>query len=120
MSVTKKTVSLSSDLVEEVQGISSNFSLLVETALRDYVHRYHVKKALESFGKWESRDTDSVIIVNDLRAEEGRKRDVRYIAVVEPHLKRVFLSPFTPRRCRGVPCNSSGACSSCDISSRVK
>ena len=72
MAVIKKTVSLSSDLVDEVQTISSNFSKVVEEALREYLHLYHVKIALESFGKWESRKQDSVTLINDLREEQGR------------------------------------------------
>lgn len=77
MSVIKKTVSLSSDIVEKAQRISSNFSLLVETALRDYLHHYTVKKAKESFGKWQLRDSDSVSLVNDLRKEDTRKKHVK-------------------------------------------
>lgn len=77
MSVVKKTVSLSSDIVDEARIISSNFSWVVETALRDYLQHYHVKKALESFGKWESRDLDGITITNKLREEEERGRHVK-------------------------------------------
>lgn len=76
MPVVKKTVSLSSDIIEEVHMISSNFSWVVETALRDYLHRYHVKIALESFGKWEPRDLDSVALTNKLREEQERGKHV--------------------------------------------
>lgn len=79
MSVVKKTISLSSELVEEAKALSSNFSLLVETALRDYLRHYHIKKGVESFGKWQSREGDSVTIVNKMREEEGRKRHVKGI-----------------------------------------
>ena len=77
MSIIKKTVSLSSDLVEEAQAISTNFSSLVEAALRDYLHHYYVAKAKESFGKWQTRDEDSVTIVNELRTEEGRRKHAK-------------------------------------------
>lgn len=70
MSVVKKTVSLSSDIVDEVQMISSNFSRVVEVALKEYLHHYHVQAAIESFGKWESRDVDSVTLTNKLREED--------------------------------------------------
>lgn len=76
MSIIKKTVSLSSDLVDEARIISSNFSGVVEAALRDYLQHYHVKKAMESFGKWELRDLNSVTLTNKLREEEGRGRHV--------------------------------------------
>lgn len=72
MTAIKKTVSISSEIVEEVNAISSNFSMVVEVALTEYLRLYHVKKALESFGSWESRDHDSVSLVNELRKDEGR------------------------------------------------
>ena len=77
MSVVKKTVSLSSDIIEEVHSISPNFSWVVEAALRDYLHRYHVKMALDSFGKWEPRDLDSVELTNKLREEGERGKHVK-------------------------------------------
>jgi Post-segregation antitoxin CcdA len=77
MTVIKKTVSLSSDIVDEVQALFSNFSLAVETALKEYLHHYRVQKALESFGKWESRDKDSVALINELREEKERRKHVK-------------------------------------------
>lgn len=77
MSIVKKTVSLSSELVEEAKELSTNFSLLVETALRDYLRHYHVTKALESFGTWQPRDVDSVTLVNDMRDDESRRTDAQ-------------------------------------------
>lgn len=76
MSVVKKTVSLSSDLVEEAQTISSNFSLLVEEALKEYLRHYYVTKALESFGKWQPRTEDSVTLTNEMRKENERWKHV--------------------------------------------
>lgn len=73
----KKTVSLSQDIVDEVSMISSNFSSVVEEALRDYLQQYHVKKALESFGKWEDRDLDSVELTNLLRDDQDRFKRVK-------------------------------------------
>jgi hypothetical protein len=69
MSIVKKTVSLSSELFDESRLISSNFSWVVEAALRDYLQHYRVQKAMQSFGKWESRDVDSVTLTNKLREE---------------------------------------------------
>lgn len=77
MSTVKKTVSLPSDIVGEARMISANFSWIVEAALRDYLQHYHVKKAMESFGKWESRDLDSVTMTNELREEKERGRHVK-------------------------------------------
>lgn len=77
MTVVKKTVSLSSDLVEEVKIVSSNFSLVVEEALKEYLKHYYVNKALESFGKWESRAEDSVTLTNELRRENERWKHIQ-------------------------------------------
>lgn len=74
MHFVKKTVSLSTKIVDGVHLISSNFSRVVEDSLRDYLHNYHVKAALESFDKWESRDMDSVTLTNELRKEDERKK----------------------------------------------
>ena len=76
MTAIKKTVSLSSEIVEEAQAISSNFSEIVENALKEYLHKYHVKQALESFGTWEPREMDSVSLVNEMREENERWKHI--------------------------------------------
>ncbi len=76
MTVVKKTVSLSSELVEEVKNVSSNFSLVVEEALKDYLKHYYVTKALESFGKWQPRTEDSVTLTNEMRKENERWKHI--------------------------------------------
>lgn len=73
MSTVKKTVSISEELVKEATAISPNFSAVVETALVEYIHQYRLKKAIESFGKWQERKDSSVAIVNELRREDSRK-----------------------------------------------
>lgn len=73
MKIVKKTISLPEELFEEARGLSGNFSGLVEIALREYLHRSRVAKALESFGQWQPRKEDSAAIVNDLRKEESRR-----------------------------------------------
>lgn len=78
MTAIKKTISLSSEVVKEVNTISSNFSFVVEAALWEYVRHYHMKKAMESFGTWESRDLDSISLVNELRKDEGRNGQGSY------------------------------------------
>lgn len=77
MSLVKKTVSLSSDLVNETKAVSSNFSSVVEEALKEYLKHYYVTKALESFGKWQPRSEDSVTLTNDLRMENERWKHIQ-------------------------------------------
>ncbi len=77
MSVVKKTVSLSSDLVEEVKNVSSNFSLVVEEALKEYLKHFYVTKALESFGKWQPRAEDSVTLINEMRKDDERWKHIQ-------------------------------------------
>lgn len=71
MSTIKKTISIPSELAEEIIAINANFSATVEAALVTYLHQYRVKKALKSYGKWHVRKTASIDIVNDLRQEEN-------------------------------------------------
>ena len=73
MSVIKKTISIDEDLLEQSKAVSKNFSALVNDALQFYLKQNRVKKAIKSFGQWESRSDDSVTIVNQLR-EEGARR----------------------------------------------
>lgn len=77
MPVVKKTVSLSSDLIDEAKVISSNFSQIVEEALREYIKHYYINKALESFGKWQHRAKDSIALTNEMREENGRWKHIQ-------------------------------------------
>ncbi|HLB41586.1 MAG TPA: type II toxin-antitoxin system CcdA family antitoxin [Gammaproteobacteria bacterium] len=67
MSSVKKTVSISKNIVKEVNTITSNFSAIVEAALIAYLHHYRIQKAVKSFGKWQKRKDSSINLVNDLR-----------------------------------------------------
>jgi len=73
MSAIKKTISLSEELVREANTINSNFSAVVEEALVVYLQQNRLKKAIQSFGKWEKRKESSVDIVNTLRLEDERQ-----------------------------------------------
>lgn len=70
MHAIKKTISVSENLVKESKTIDSNFSAVVEAALIDYLHHHKRQKAIESFGKWQEREKNSVDIVNELRKED--------------------------------------------------
>lgn len=69
----KTTVSIPEDIFREAKKTTDNFSLLVSNALKEFLRKKRVKKAVSSFGKWQKRDRDSVEIVNELRKEETRK-----------------------------------------------
>ncbi|MFH1287954.1 MAG: type II toxin-antitoxin system CcdA family antitoxin [bacterium] len=67
MALTKTSITVSDGIFQEAKKYSSNFSALAADALKEYMRRKHVEKAVSSFGKWASRDEDSVNIVNKLR-----------------------------------------------------
>ena len=69
----KTTISIPEDIYTEAKKTTSNFSLLVSEALREYLRKRRVNKAVSSFGKWQKRDKESTEIVNALRKEESRK-----------------------------------------------
>jgi post-segregation antitoxin (ccd killing protein) len=68
----KTSVTIPDDIFEEAKEFSDNFSALVTEAIKDYIRKKKVEKALKSFGQWSDRDKDSVTIVNDLRSEDKR------------------------------------------------
>lgn len=72
MSLTKTSITIPDDLLEEARGVSKNFSALVTEALRAYLAQRKIQKAMESFGSWEDREKKSVDLVNEMRKEEGR------------------------------------------------
>ncbi len=69
MGLTKKSITISDDLLKEAKGVSDNFSALVADALRAYLKQRKIQKAMESFGSWEDRGKKSVDLVNEMRAE---------------------------------------------------
>jgi len=73
MGVIKKTVSIDENIAREAGAIASNFSAVVEAALVEYIQHHRVKKALQSFGKWNERKESSVDIINDLRRTDDRE-----------------------------------------------
>lgn len=72
MHLTKTSITLPDDLLKEAKAVSKNVSGLVAEALRDYLRRRKVEKAMESFGAWEKREETSAELVDEMRKEEGR------------------------------------------------
>jgi hypothetical protein len=72
MHLTKTSITLPDDLLQEAKALSKNVSSLIAEALREYLHQRKVQKALESFGSWKGRDGDSTDTVNTLRNEGER------------------------------------------------
>jgi hypothetical protein len=68
----KTSVTIPDDLFEQAKKLSDNFSSLVTEAIKDYIRKKKVEKALNSFGKWSGRDRKSIEIVDELRLDEGR------------------------------------------------
>jgi hypothetical protein len=72
MTAIKKTISINEDIVKKATAIAPNFSATVEAALIEYIHKHRVKKAIQSFGKWDNRAESSVDIINSLRSHDDR------------------------------------------------
>lgn len=72
MHLTKTSITLPDDLLQEAKATSNNVSALIADALREYLRQLKVQKATESFGSWKGREGDSIDTVNTLRKEEGR------------------------------------------------
>lgn len=68
----KKTISIPDELCKKASEISNNFSEAVVIALKEYLLHLKIKKAHESFGQWENREEESIVIVNQLRTEGDR------------------------------------------------
>ncbi len=73
MSLVKTSITIPDDILSEAKKVSDNFSSLVAEALREYLRRKKIEKAISSFGKWKDRDKNSVEIVNKLRKEDKRR-----------------------------------------------
>ncbi|MCG2722146.1 MAG: hypothetical protein L6290_09060, partial [Thermodesulfovibrionales bacterium] len=61
------------DIMAEAKEMTDNFSSLVSDALREYLRKKNVEKAVASFGKWQERGKASVDIVKEIRKDKGRK-----------------------------------------------
>jgi post-segregation antitoxin (ccd killing protein) len=72
MALTKTSITIPDDLLEEARAASNNFSALVTEALKEYLRRRNIRKAMESFGSWEDREGTSAEVVNRMRSKEGR------------------------------------------------
>lgn len=73
MALVKTSITIHEDILAEAKKITGNFSSLVSEALKEYLRRKNVEKAIGSFGKWQDREKASVDIVKELRKERGRK-----------------------------------------------
>ena len=72
MHLTKTSITIPDDLLNEARAISKNFSGLVAEALTEYLRQRKVQKAMESFGAWKDHDETGVDAVNRLRSDGGR------------------------------------------------
>jgi hypothetical protein len=68
----KTSIKIPDELYSQAKTVSENFSSLVSEALKDYLRKMRVQKAVQSFGKWEKRDRKSTEITNELRIERTR------------------------------------------------
>lgn len=69
----KTSINIPDDIFNEAKKLSDNFSAVVADALKEYLRRKKVEKAVSSFGKWGKRDKRSVDIVNEIRKEDKRR-----------------------------------------------
>ncbi len=72
MNIVKTSVTLPDDIFKEAKSMSDNFSFFVTEALRSYIHKKKVERAMNSFGKWKERKETGVEIVDEVRTDEGR------------------------------------------------
>ncbi len=68
----KTSIKIPDELYSQAKTVSENFSSLVSEALKEYLRKIRVQKAIQSFGKWEKRDQKSTEITNELRTERTR------------------------------------------------
>ena len=72
MSLVKTSITIPEEVYKGVKKVSKNFSAVATMALKDYLKKEKVQKAIASFGSWERRPKKSVEIVDEIRREEGR------------------------------------------------
>lgn len=68
----KTSINIPDDIFNEAKKLSDNFSSVVSEALKEYLRKKKVERAMSSFGKWGKRDKRSVDIVNEARKEDRR------------------------------------------------
>lgn len=69
----KTSINIPDDIFNEAKKLSDNFSSVVSEALKEYLRKKRVERAMSSFGKWGKRDKRSVDIVNEERKEDRRR-----------------------------------------------
>lgn len=74
MSLVKTSITIPEDVLTQAKEASGNFSALVTEALKEYLRKRAVKKAIDSFGAWEKREESSVEIVNKIRSGKIRNQ----------------------------------------------
>lgn len=74
----KTSINIPDDIFNEAKKLSDNFSSVVSEALKEYLRKKKVERAMSSFGKWGKRDKRSVDIVNEARKEDRRRYADRY------------------------------------------
>lgn len=74
MSLIKTSITLPEDLLTQAKEASNNFSAIVTEALKEYLRKRAVEKAIDSFGAWEEREESSVEIVNKIRSGKLRNQ----------------------------------------------
>lgn len=70
MSLVKTSISIPEEVLSQAKEASDNFSSLVTQALKEYLRKRAVKKALDSFGSWTDREESSIEIVNKMRTDK--------------------------------------------------
>lgn len=74
----KTCINIPDEIFNEAKKLSGNFSSVVAEALREYLMKKKIQKALSSFGKWEKREKSSVEIVSEMRKEDKRRHADRH------------------------------------------
>lgn len=69
----KTSINIPDDIFNEAKKLSDNFSSVVSEALKEYLRKKKVERAMSSFGRWGKRDKRSVDIVNEERKEDMRR-----------------------------------------------
>ena len=69
----KTSINIPEDIFNEAKKLSGNFSSIVAEALREYLRKKRLQRALSSFGKWVGREESSVDMVNEMRKEDKRR-----------------------------------------------
>jgi post-segregation antitoxin (ccd killing protein) len=72
MGLVKTSITIPEDLYRGAKKVSNNFSAVTAEALKEYLKRQKIRKAVASFASWEKRSQKSVDMVNEMRRKEGQ------------------------------------------------